>query len=84
MYTNNVIMETEVISVRVKKGTKEHFQKAKIDINEAVRLYLEELERKQEARQTIERLKKIIEERVKPSKPGFAVKTIRWDREHAH
>lgn len=77
-------MESEVISVRVKKGTKATFLKMRIDVNEAVKLYLENLARERNAAETIKRLKKIIESRVKPSKPGFAVKSIREDRDNVH
>ncbi|HUY70079.1 MAG TPA: hypothetical protein VMV00_00740 [Candidatus Baltobacteraceae bacterium] len=76
-------MDSEVISVRVKKGLRESLLKRNIRINEAVRLYLENLSREEEAAETVERLSRLIKARVKPSKLGFGARSVREDRDHA-
>ena len=73
-------MSTVVVSVRVRKEVKEELEKAGIDVNEAVRRYLEELAWKIRIRKTLEKWDKLLE-KVKPSEPGFAARSVREDRD---
>ncbi len=77
-------METEVVSIRIKKSVKDTLKKAGLDINEEVKKYLDELVWKIESARHLQHARKIIETKVKPSKPGFAVKSIREDRDEGH
>lgn len=77
-------METEVISVRVRKSLREKLSKSGIDLNEAIRKYLEDLAWKAESDAALDRLDKIIRTRVKPSKQGFSAKSVREDRDEGH
>ncbi len=71
------------ISVRVKKEVKEELEKAGINVSEIVRKHLEELAWKIKVKREIEELRKILE-KVKPSPKGFAVKSVREDRDAYH
>ena len=83
MFTQNPIVDSEVISVRVRKGLRASLLKRNIRINEAVKLYLENLSREEEAAETIDRLSRLIAARVKPSKLGFGARSVREDRDNA-
>jgi hypothetical protein len=48
------------------------------------RKYLEDLAWRAEAKRTVEEMAEIIKKYSKPSKAGFAVKSIRGDRDAAH
>jgi hypothetical protein len=78
------IMETEVISVRVRKGTATRLKGLGVNSSERVRHYLENLAWREEARRTIDELAEIVKKHSKPSKAGFAVESIREDRNAAH
>ncbi|MCL6090639.1 MAG: VapB-type antitoxin [Candidatus Thermoplasmatota archaeon] len=76
--------ENEVISVRLKKGTREKLKNLGINPSEEVRKYLEDLAWKKDARNTIDKLELMIQKHSKPSETGFAVKSIREDRDEGH
>jgi hypothetical protein len=69
-----------VISVRVPEEVKKVLEENGVDIAEEVRKHLEELAWKIKIRRFIEKWDEILKN-VKPSEPGFAVKSIREDRE---
>ena len=76
---HNIIMDTEVISIRVKRGTMEQLKKAGINPKD----YIEDMAWKANAKKVLLELKEIVKN-SKPSKAGFAVKSIREDRNEAH
>lgn len=69
-----------VISVRVKKEIKEELEKSGIDVAEEIKKLLEDLFWKIRIKKQIEKWDKILI-RVKPSEKGFAVRSVREDRE---
>ena len=69
-----------VISVRVPEEVKKILEENGIDIAEEVRKHLEELAWKIKIRKFVEKWDEILKN-VKPSEPGFAVKSVREDRE---
>jgi hypothetical protein len=69
-----------VISVRVPEEVKKILEENGVDIAEEVRKHLEELAWKIKIRRFIEKWDEILKN-VKPSEPGFAIKSIREDRE---
>jgi hypothetical protein len=69
-----------VISVRVPEEVKRILEENGVDIAEEVRKHLEELAWKIKIRKFVEKWDEILKN-VKPSEPGFAVKSIREDRE---
>jgi len=69
-----------VISVRVPEEVKKILEENGVDIAEEVRKHLEELAWKIKIRRFIEKWDEILKN-VKPSEPGFAVKSVREDRE---
>jgi hypothetical protein len=69
-----------VISVRVPEEVKKILEENGVDIAEEVRKHLEELAWKIKTRKFVEKWDEILKN-VKPSEPGFAVKSIREDRE---
>jgi len=73
-------MQTTVVSTRVKKDVKESLEKAGVDIPKAVREHLEELAWKLQLEDEVKGLRRLLD-KVKPSEPGFAVKSVREDRE---
>lgn len=77
-------MKSEEVSVRLTKGTVQRLKKLGINVSEETRKFLEELAWKTDARKTMQEFEKIIKEKSKPSKSGFAVKTVREDRDKAH
>jgi hypothetical protein len=70
-----------VISVRVPEEVKKILEENGVDIAEEVRKHLEELAWKIKIRKFVEKWDEILKN-VKPSEPGFAVKSIREDREN--
>jgi hypothetical protein len=77
-------MESEVISIRVKRGTSTRLRKLGINSSSKARVYLEKLAWKAEAKKTIDELADLVKRTSKPSKAGFAVASIREDRDAAH
>jgi hypothetical protein len=74
------MMQTSVITVRIRKEIKETLERAGINIPEVVKQRLEELSWKLQLKEETERMRKILEN-VKPSEAGFAEKSVREDRE---
>lgn len=77
-------MESEVISIRVKRGTAARLRKLGINSSNKARVYLEKIAWRGEARKTIDELEELVKRTSKPSKAGFAVESIREDRDAAH
>lgn len=77
-------MDSELISIRLKPGTKERLKKLGINTSEEVRNYLENLAWKQDVLNTMDKLENLLRKHSKPSKPGFATKSIREDRDENH
>lgn len=75
---------SEVVSVRIKKETKEILQKSGVDISMATRSYLERLAWRAQSKKNLKELHRLIERNVKPSRRGFAVASIREDRDSVH
>ena len=75
---------SEVVSVRIKKETKEALEQNGIDISLATRAYLEKLAWKSTSKKNLRELHKLIERKVKPSQKGFSVKSTREDRDSVH
>ena len=75
---------SEVVSVRVRKDVKRVLEEAGVNIGEVIRKHLEELAWEITARKRLEELEKIVEERVRPSPPGWSVKSVREDRDENH
>ncbi len=72
-----------VISVRVRKEVKEELEKMGINVAEEVRNFLEEMVWRMKVKKEIEEINKLLES-VKPSPEGFAVKSVREDRDESH
>jgi antitoxin component of RelBE/YafQ-DinJ toxin-antitoxin module len=75
---------SEVVSVRIRKETKEALERNGIDVSFALRSYLEKLAWKAEGKRNLKELHRLIEREVKPSRKGFAASSIREDRDRAH
>ena len=71
---------SEVISVRVRKGTRKILEEKGIDVNEVVRSFLEELAWKVKIKNALENLDKLLEE-MPPASKGFSAKSVREDRD---
>jgi hypothetical protein len=69
-----------VVSVRVPEEVKKILEESGVDIAEEVRKHLEELAWKIKIRKFVEKWDEILKN-VKPSEPGFAVKSVREGRE---
>lgn len=76
-------MDSMVISVRVKKELRHKLEREGIDVEKAVKDYLNQRAAQIELRRSIGKLRGIIAKDVKPSKKGFAVHSVREDR-NAH
>ena len=77
-------MDSVVISVRVKKDTKTKLEREGINVEKSIKDFLVQRAAQLELKKTIDRLVHVIEKEVKPSKKGFAVRSIREDRHVAH
>ncbi|AJB41873.1 hypothetical protein TCARB_0821 [Thermofilum adornatum 1505] len=71
---------SSVISVRVPREVKEILEEGGVDINREVRVFLEELAWKIKLKKQIEKWNRLLAD-VKPSREGFAVGSVREDRE---
>jgi regulator of PEP synthase PpsR (kinase-PPPase family) len=74
------MVQTIVVTTRIKKEIKEALEKAGVNIPSVIREHLEELVWKLQLKEQTEELGKLLE-KVKPSEPGFATKSVREDRE---
>ena len=72
--------QTTVVTTRIKKEIKEALEKAGVNISSIIRQHLEELAWKLQLKEETEKIRKLLE-RVKPSEPGFAAKSVREDLE---
>jgi hypothetical protein len=77
-------MDSVVISVRVKKETKAKLEGEGIDVQESIKEFLLQRASQIELREKIKKLESIISKRVKASKRGFGVESVREDRYAAH
>jgi hypothetical protein len=71
---------SEIVSVRIKKETKEALERSGIDIPAVTRCYLERLAWKSQQEKNVKELHQLIEKNVKPSKKVFASKSFKKDR----
>jgi uncharacterized protein YydD (DUF2326 family) len=69
-----------VVSVRIPEEIKRILEENGVDIAEEVRKHLEELAWRIRTRRFIEKWDELLKN-VKPSEPGFAVRSVREDRE---
>ena len=74
------MVQTTVITTRIKKEVKEVLERAGINIPTVIKTYLEELAWKLQLSVETEEMRKLLEN-VKPSEKGFAEKSVREDRE---
>jgi antitoxin component of RelBE/YafQ-DinJ toxin-antitoxin module len=74
------MVQTTVITTRIKKEIKEVLERAGINIPTVIKTYLEELAWKLQLSVETEEMRKLLEN-VKPSEKGFAEKSVREDRE---
>ena len=72
--------QTTVVSTRIKKKVKEILEEAGVNIPKIIKEHLEELAWKFQLEKEIRALRDILD-KVEPSERGFAVKTVREDRE---
>lgn len=72
--------KTTVVSTRIKTETKKILEKAGLNISEATREHLEELAWKVQLGEEVQKVRELLQN-VKPSKRGFAVRSVREDRE---
>lgn len=77
-------MESVVVSVRISKDAKIKLLKEGVDIEKSIKEFILQKTMQIELREEVKRLKSIVEKHVKPSKRGFAVKSVREDRYVAH
>jgi regulator of PEP synthase PpsR (kinase-PPPase family) len=77
----SAMVQTTVVTTRIKKEIKEILEKAGVNIPSVIREHLEELAWKLQLKEQTEKLRKLLE-KVKPSEPGFATKSVREDREN--
>ncbi len=75
---------SEVVSVRIKKETKEVLERNGIDISLVTRSYLEKLAWTAQRKKNLKELHRLIERDVKPSRNDFSVASIREDRDNGH
>ena len=73
-----------MISVRIKKAVKTKLEEGGIDVQNEVRAFLDQKASQIELKEALDRMETIIRTKVKPSKQGFAVKSVREDRNAAH
>lgn len=83
VYINKYYMDSVVVSVRIKRETKESLEREGIDVEKTVKDFLIQRAAQIKLRKTVERLARSIKRNVKPSKRGFAVKSVREDRDAA-
>jgi len=74
------MVQTTVVTTRIKKEIKEALEKAGVNIPSVIREHLEELVWKLQLKEQTEELGKLLE-KVKPSETGFATKSVREDHE---
>ena len=75
---------SEVVSVRIKKETKETLERNGVDIPHLVKNYLEKVAWKSQSKKNVREIHALIEKSVKPSRKGFGARSIREDRDSGH
>ena len=76
-------MESEVISIRVAREAKEALEKEGIDVSYEFKNYIKYRLALLRLKSTVKELEPIIRS-MKPSKKGFAVRSVREDRDAGH
>ena len=79
-----MFMESVVVSVRLERGIKERLDKEGIDLSYEFKKYVKRRIALLELRKTVKELTVLIKKNAKPSPKGFAVKSVREDRDAAH
>jgi len=74
------MVQTVVVTIRIKNEVKETLEKAGVNIQGVIREELEGLAWKIQLGEETEKMRKLVE-RVKPSEKGFAARSVRDDRE---
>jgi len=69
--------------VRVRKEVKEELERMGVNVAEEVRNFLEGMVWRMKVKKEIEEINKLLE-RVRPSPEGFAVESVREDRDESH
>lgn len=77
-------MDSVVVSVRLDKEIKEKLDEEGIDLPYEFKKYIKRRIALMELKDTVKKIRAIIEKDVKPSKKGFAVKSVREDRYGGH
>lgn len=72
-----------VISVRIRRELKEELERRRVNIVEEVRKFLEDMVWQMQVREEVERINRLLE-KVRPSPKGFAIESIREDRDEGH
>ena len=69
-----------VVSVRIDEKTKKALQRAGVNLNKAVKKFIEELAWEVERKESLSILRKELEN-IKPAERGFSEHSVREDRE---
>lgn len=77
-------MESVVISVRIRKEEKRLLEEEGVNVEAAVKEYLVNRAAMSRQRKMIDRLAKVIKEKVKPAPAGTAERLVREDRDAGH
>ena len=80
VYRVSTVVQTTVVTTRIKKEVKEALEEAGVNIPSVIREHLEELAWKLQLKEETEKLSGLLE-KVEPSETGFAAKSVREDRE---
>jgi len=73
-----------VISIRLDEKVKRILEESRVNLAQEAKAHLNELSQRIEFRKKLEELTPIIKGKVKPSKSGFAVNSVREDRYEMH
>ena len=80
VYMVYTMVQSSVVTTRIKKEVKETLEDAGVNIPSAIREHLEDLAWKLQLNEETKKLSKILE-KVEPSEKGSAAKSVREDRE---
>lgn len=72
--------ETEVVSVRIRRGLKRELEGMGVNVSEEVRRFLEELAWRARVKRKIEEWRSILNRTI-PSERGFSTGSVREDRD---
>jgi hypothetical protein len=76
-------MDSVVVSVRIKKATKMKLEREGVDIQKEIKELIDRKAAQANLKGGMAQIKELMKD-VKPSKKGFAVRSVRWDRDYAH